>query len=82
MSPLLVSSPPHNRRDDDLAPRTGRERRPDRRRRDARPSLLFKVALAIEQEEAVAPAAVRTAWLLLGLLHQLLRIGAGCPAGR
>jgi hypothetical protein len=45
-------------RDDDLAPRTVRERRPDRRRRDARPSLLFKVALAIEKEEAVAPAAV------------------------
>ena len=48
---------------DDLAPRAGRERRPDRRRRDPRPSTVLEVALAIEQEDAVAPAAVRTAWL-------------------
>ena len=37
-------------RDDDLAPRTGRERRPRPRRRDARPSFVFEVALSIEQE--------------------------------
>ena len=66
-------------RDDDLAPRTVRERRPDRRRRDARPSFLFEVALAIKREEAVMTA-VRTAWLFLdsssGVTHR-----CGLPRG-